>query len=43
MRGKEKPFEVLYSCSDNKRFVLCALIYAMFKASWFYGPFFSNG
>jgi hypothetical protein len=41
MHGKEKPSEVLDSWSDNKRFVLCALIYEMFKAGWFYGPFVS--
>lgn len=38
MHGKEKLFEVLDSWSDNKRFVLCAFIYAVFKAGWFYGP-----
>jgi hypothetical protein len=40
MHGKEKQFEVLDTWSDNKRLVICALIYAMFKTSWFYGPFF---
>lgn len=38
MHDKEKPFEVLDSWSDNERFILCTLIYAMFKPVWFYGP-----
>ena len=42
MHGKENPFGVLDSCSDNKWFVLFALIYTMFKTGWFYGPFYSQ-